>query len=124
MEAERHALRQVHGGDGFAAEILGIEDHDVGGVGVGVVDVRHDPPVVLVGCVVDRGVGIAGDEHHLLGRPARAEVVDLDRAGLEVVLVARALGAGEPDRVSVAGLAPEASFIVAGELVGAVASST
>ena len=46
--------------------------------------------------------------------------MNLDRAGLEVVLVARAFGAGESDGVAISSPAPQAPFVMAGELVGPV----
>ena len=110
----------MDGGDRLAAEVLGVEDHDVGRVGRRVVHVAHDPAVVLVRRVVDRGVGIAGDEHHLLGRAARPEVVHFDRAVDQVVLVARALITDEADGVAVASGSAETSLVMARELMTAV----
>ena len=47
MESKRNPGGKLDRGDGVAQEILGMQDHDIGGVALGIVDVRHDPTVVF-----------------------------------------------------------------------------
>ena len=83
MEAEGHTLRELHAGDGWRREVVGVEHLEVAAIRRVVVDETHQPAVVLT-----RPAG-RGDEHELAGCTPGPDVVDFRSAGVEVVLEVR-----------------------------------
>ena len=116
MEAGRDAVGDGDGCDGWFLEAGGVEDHEVGCLGLRVDDIAHEPALVLGG-----GAG-PWHEDELARHAAFAEVVDLARALLEIVLQAAGRGLDEGvgrqrDRVGIAiGLA-DACFVGAREFL-------